>query len=452
MNVLVVGCGKIGTTLIAGLTAEGHNVVAIDHHAVPLTEITNIYDVVSICGNGADSDTLLEAGVRKADLFIAVTGSDDTNMLSCLLAKRLGAAHTIARIRNPEYNDKSLNFLKRELDLSMSINPELLAAQELYKILKLPSAVKVETFSRRNFEMIELLLKEDTPLDGVALSQLREKYQAKFLICVVQRGEDVYIPDGSFVLKAGDRIGLMAQTAEIHKLMREMHMFTKQARDVMILGGSRTAYYLAKQLLAGGSTVTIIERDEKLCQELCAAIPKAVIICADGAQPEVLLEEDLASRDAFVALTGMDEANALIALFASSKKVPKVIAKVNRDELSTLAERLGVDCIVSPRAIITDVVLRYARALQNSMGSKVETLYHLMDGSVEALEFIVNTEFSALGVPLKDMKIKPGILIGGIIRDRATIIPGGNDTIMSGDRVIVVATGRRLQDLEEILK
>ncbi len=452
MNILVVGCGKIGTTLIDSLTAEGHNVVAIDEQPEPLNEITNVYDVMSVCGNGADSDVLEEAGVSTADLFIAVTGSDNTNMLSCFLAKKMGAAHTIARIRNPEYNDKSLNFLKRELDLSMSINPELLAAQELYKILKLPSAVKVETFSRRAFEMIELHLKDDSPLCDLSLSELRERYKAKFLICVVQRGEEVYIPDGRFVLKAGDRIGLMAHTVEIQKLMREMRMLQKQARDVMILGGSRTAHYLAKLLLAGGSAVTIIERDRELCQELCTSLPKAVIICGDGAQPEVLLEEDLGSRDAFVSLTGMDEANALIALFASSRNVPKVIAKVNRDELSTLAERLGVDCIVSPKKIIADVVVRYARALQNSMGSKVETLYHLMDGNVEALEFIVSPEFAALGVPLKAMKIKPGILIGGIIRDRTAIIPGGDDMILAGDHVVVVAAGRRLQDLEDILK
>lgn len=452
MNILVVGCGKIGGTVVASLVAEGHNVVAIDQNPALLNELGNVYDIMSVCGNGADSDVLEEAGVAKADLFVAVTGSDNTNMLCCFLAKRMGAAHTIARIRNPEYNDNSLNFLKQELGLSMSINPELLAAQEIYKILKLPSAIKVETFSRRNFEMIELHLKADSPLDGLRLCELREKYKAKFLICVVQRGEDVYIPDGNFVLRAGDKIGLTAQLTEIHKLLREMGLLQKQARNVMILGGSRVAYYLAKQLLAGGSAVTLIERDQALCHELCATLPKAVVVHGDGAQQEILMEEDMPSRDAFVALTGMDEENILISIFASTQNVPKVIAKVNRDELSALAEKLGMDCIVSPKKVITDVLIRYARALQNSMGSNIETLYHLMDGKAEALEFNVSPDFAMLGVPLKELKLKPSTLIAGIIRNRTPLIPGGNDVILAGDRVIVVAADHRLQDLSDILK
>ncbi len=452
MNILVVGCGKIGEAIVSSLVTEGHSVVAIDQNPAPLAELTNVYDVMSVCGNGADSDVLEEAGVAKADLFVAVTDSDNTNMLSCFLAKRMGAAHTIARIRNPEYNDNSLNFLKQELGLSMAINPELLAAQEMYKILKLPSAIKVETFSRRNFEMIELHLKKDTPFDGLSLRDLREKYKAKFLICVVQRGDDVYIPDGNFVLRAGDKIGLTAQLTEIHKLLREMDLLQKQARNVMILGGSRVAYYLAKLLLSGGSAVTLIERDPALCQELCATLPKAVIVHGDGAQQEILMEEDLPSRDAFVALTGMDEENILISIFASTQNVPKVIAKVNRDELSLLAEKLGMDCIVSPKKVITDVLVRYARALQNSMGSNIETLYHLMDGKAEALEFNVSPDFAMLGVPLKELQLKPNTLIAGIIRNRTPIIPGGNDVIAAGDRVIVVAADRRLQDLSDILK
>ncbi len=452
MKIIVVGCGKIGVTVIESLIAEGHDLVAIDENAETLNELTNIYDLMSVCGNGADSDVLEEAGIRKTDLFIAATGSDNTNMLSCFLAKRMGAAQTIARIRNPEYNDTSLNFLKKELGLSMSINPELLAAQEMYKILKLPSAVKVESFSRRRFEMIELHLKENSPLHGVKLRELRERYKAKFLICVVQRGEEVYIPDGNFVLQAGDKIGLTAQLTEIHKLLREMGLLQKQARNVMILGGSRVSYYLSKLLIAGGSAVTVIERDSALCQELCASLPKATVVHGDGAQQEILLEEDLRSRDAFVALTGMDEENILISIFASSQNVPKVIAKVNRDELAQLAEKLGMDCIVSPKKVITDVVVRYARALQNSMGSKVETLYHLMDGNVEALEFIVSHEFPKQGVPLREMQLKPNILIAGIIRDRESIIPDGNDCIFPNDRVVVVAAERRLQDLADILK
>ena len=251
MNILVVGCGKIGTTIIESLSAEGHSVTAVDSIPAALTDITNVYDVMGVCGNGADCDVLEEADIANIDLFVAVTGSDDTNMLSCYLARKLGARHTIARIRNPEYNDRSLGFMKPHLNISMAINPELLAAKELLNSLKFPSAVKVDTFSHRAFEMIELRLKDDSVLDGLRLSELRVKYAAKFLVCVVQRGEDVYIPDGSFVLRSGDKIGLTAAPAELQKLLRELGVLQKKARSVMIMGGSRTAYYLARLLEAG---------------------------------------------------------------------------------------------------------------------------------------------------------------------------------------------------------
>lgn len=451
MNIVVVGCGKIGTTIVTSLVKEGHNVIAVDRDSAVLNRLTNVYDVMSICGNGADSDLLQEAGIKKADLFAAVTGSDDTNMLCCFMAKKMGVPYTIARVRNPEYNDNSLDFMKQQLGLSMAINPDLLAAKELYKLLKLPTAVKVETFSRGNFEMIELRVKEDSALAGMSLRQMRETYQAKFLVGVVQRDEDVYIPDGNFVLQSGDKIGLTANIHEMQKLLRQMGFATKQARDVILLGGSRTAYYLAKMLIAGGNSVKVIERDPDLCQELCELLPKAVIIHGDGAQQEVLLEESLPEHDAFVALTGMDEENILISIFASSLNVSKVIAKVNRDELAALAEKLGLDCIVSPQKIITDIVLRYARALQNSMGSNVETLYRLMDGKAEALEFNVSPDFPKLQIPLKELKLLPNLLIAGIIRNRKAIIATGDDTIQAGDRVIVLAANRQLQDLSDIL-
>ena len=367
-------------------------------------------------------------------------------------AKRLGAENTIARIRNPEYNDNSLGFMKQHLGLSMSINPELLAAKELLNILKFPSAVKVETFSHRNFEMIELRLKENSVLDGLALYELRNKFNATFLVCVVQRGNEVTIPDGRFVLKSGDKIGVTAAPAELQKLLREMGVLQKKARSVMILGGSRTSYYLANLLEVGGNSVTLIEKDPKMAQELSDLLPKTTVVLGDGTQQELLLEEDLMSQDALVSLTGVDEENILMSIFASSQNVPKVIAKINRDELAALAENLGLDSIVSPRKIISDVLVRYARALQNSMGCSVETLYQLMDGKAEALEFVVHGEPSIVGVPLKDLKTKKNTLIAGVIRDRKTIIPSGNDAILEGDHVIVVAANQRLRDLSDILQ
>lgn len=450
MNIVVVGCGKIGTTILSSLVSEGHDVVAIDTDPAVIEEITNIYDVIGVCGNGVDFDTLEDAGADKAELFISVAGSDEMNMLGCFMAKKMGAKHTIARIRDREYNERGLSFMRQQLDLSMSINPDLLAARELLNILKLPSAAKIETFSRGNFEIVELVLKNSV-LDGKKLSELRNQYKAKFLICAVQRGDRVVIPDGNFELKNGDRIGLTASPTEIQKLLRAIGVMQKQARSVMILGGSRTAYYLAKMLSNIGNSVKVIERDSARCTVLCDALPKADIIYGDGAQQELLLEEGLKSVDAFVSLTGMDEENILISIFAALQNVPKVISKINRDELASMAEKLGLDCLVSPKKIISDVIVRYARALQNSLGSNVETLYKLMDGQAEALEFNVKADPKLTGIPLKELQLKTNILIAGIIRERKTLIPAGEDVILPGDRVIVLAADRRLNDLSDIL-
>ena len=451
MRIIIVGCGKIGTTIIASLVNEGHDVVAVDDNPDIIADITNTYDAMGVCGNGTDCETLAEAEVEKAELFVSVTGSDELNMLSCFIARRMGAKHTIARIRNPEYNDSSLGFLCQQLDLSVSINPELLAAQELFNMLKFPSAVNVETFSGQSFEIVELRLKADSPLVGMKLLELRKRYQAKFLVCVVQRGEDVYIPDGNFELKSGDKIGLTASPLEIQKLLKMLGILQRQARNVMILGASRTAYYLARLLTGSGNSVKIIEKDRERCEEFCNSLPGAVVICGDGAEPELLLEEGLGSVDAFVALTGMDEENILLSFFANAQNVPKVIPKVNRNELSSMAEKLGLYSMVSPQKMVSDVLTRYARALQNSLGSNVETLYKIMDGKAEALEFNVQPDFRFLEVPLKEMKLKDNVLVAGIIRGRKTIIPAGNDVIRSGDRVIVLSTEHRLHDLSDII-
>ncbi len=451
MKVIVAGSGKIGTTLIGCLVSEGHDVVVIDRDPQVIEDVTNIYDVMGVCGNCADTDALEEAGAKNAELLISVAGSDELNMLSCFLAKKMGTKHTIARVRNPEYNDKSLGIMKQNLELSMIINPELLASRELFHNLKLPSAAKVETFSVRNFEMIEQVLREGSPLDGVSLSQLRSQFKAKFLVCAVKRDDEVFIPDGNFVLKSGDRIGLTASPSEIVKLLREMGIVPTKAKNVMILGGSRTAYYLAKILSMSGSKVTLIEKDREICETLSELIPKATIICGDGANQELLLEEGLNSVDAFVSLTGMDEENILLSSYASSQGVPKVIAKVNRDSLIPLAEHWGLDTIVSPKKLISDVILQYVRALQNSEGSSVETLYKLMDDKVEALEFNVKADLNFLNIPFKELTLKKNTLVAGIIRDRKIIIPSGDDYLAAGDKVIVLAANQRLNKLSDII-
>ncbi len=453
MNIIVAGCGKIGRAVTATLVAEGHDVTVLDNDPELISEITNIYDVIGVCGNSADCETLEEAAAQKADLFICATGSDEMNMLSCFLAKKMGAGHTVARIRNPEYNDRSLGFMRQQLDLSMSINPELLVAQELYNILKIPSAFKVEYFSRRNLEMIEVRLKSDSPLCGKPLFKLREKQNVEFLIGAVLRGGKVIIPDGSFELSAGDEISIAAAPADMQKLLKSLGILKKQARSVMILGGSKTAYYLAKMLSSSGNEVKIIEKSTERCEELSELLPKAVFINGDGSQQELLLEEGLRSLDAFVALTGMDEENILISIFASNQNVPKVISKVNRDEMVKMAEHLGLDCIVSTKAITSDIILRYTRALENSLDSSIETLYKIMDGKVEALEFKVNPDSKLINIPIKELKIKPGILIAGIIRaGKKTIIPKGDDIILPDDRVIILSAEYRITRLSDILR
>ncbi len=452
MRIIIAGCGKIGRTTLSSLVAEGHDIVALDIDQTVIDEISNVHDVIAVNGNCADCDVLKEAGIEHTDIFMASTASDELNMLACFLAKKMGAKHTIARIRTPEYNYRSLIFLRQQLDLSMAINPEMLAAQELYNILKFPSAVKIETFSRRDFEMIEIRLKPNSMLDGMSLFQMREKFKAKVLVCAVQRNDEVFIPDGSFVLKSGDKIGLTATPFEIQKLFKAIGYYQKKARDIIILGGSRVAYYLAKMLSTSGNSVKVIERDPEVCKRFTDDIEKITVVRNDGTKQEVLIEEGIREADAFVALTGMDEENILVSMTAASLEVPKVIVKINREELFPMAEKLGIDTIVSPHKIISDVLVRYARALNNSTGSNVETLYNLMDGKAEAIEFRVSSDFKMTGIPLKEMKLKKNILIAGIIRERKPLIPAGDDVILPEDRVIVLSTDHKFSDLADIFR
>lgn len=453
MKIIIVGGGKIGATLIESLEGEGHDITFVDCDQKVVDEMNNIYDVMCVCGNAVDNDTLDEAQVSSADLLIAVTNSDEINMLICFIAKKMGAAYTVARVRNPEFNDKRMEQVKQYLDISLTINPELLAASEIFNILKLPAAINIETFSRRNFSMIELSLKDGSHLDGMSLIDLRKKYDLNFLISVVKRGDEVYIPDGNFVLRCGDHICLTANFIEIQKLLKTLGLAKKQSKSVMILGATTTSYYLAKMLLRSGTDVTIIDKDINRCNQFAEELPGAVIINGDGAEQEVLMEEGITSVDAFTALTGIDEENILISFFAQSQNVPRVVAKVNRNELASMAEKLGLDSIVSPKKAAANVVTRYARALQNSLGSNVETMYKLMDGSVEALEFNVQSDFKAQHIPLKEMKLKKDVLIAGIIRKRKAFVPTGNDEIIAGDKVVIIAKSddQKMNDLSDIL-
>lgn len=451
MKIIIFGCGKIGTTIISSLTGEGHDIIAMDKDPAVVEEITNLYDVMGLCGNGVDSDAMQEAGVEDAELFVAVTGSDELNMLACFLARKMGAKHTIARIRTPEYNDQSLGFMKQHLDISMALNPDLLSAHEIFNILTFPSAVKVETFSGRNLEIIELIVKSDSPLAGMKLIDIRKKYTQNFLVCVVTRDDEVFIPDGNFEIRVGDRIGITASHSEIQKLLKNMQMPQKLPKTVMILGASRITYYLAKMLDSAGAKVKIVDINKEICEEFSNRVSSSTLIVGDGMKAEVLLEEGLKDADAYITLTGSDEVNVLSAFLASGHKVPTVIAKVNRPELAQMAEKLGLECVISPQKSASNVLSSYARALHNSIGSNVETLYKLSDGKAEVLEFRVHNDFKYVEIPLREMTLKSNVLVAGIIRGKKPIIPSGNDVIEPGDKVIVIAAGHVLCDLSDII-
>ncbi len=452
MDIVVVGCGKIGATIIESLVNEGHNVTAVDSNDTIVRDMVELYDCMGLAGSGTDYATLKESHADKCELFIAVTGSDEFNMLSCFMAKRMGAKHTIARIRNPEYNERNFNFIRQELGLSMAINPELLAAKEIFSILQLPVAAKVERFSRRNLEMIEMRVKSSSAIDGMSLIDMRKKYSAKFLICAVSRDDEVVIPDGNFILKAGDMISITAEPYEISKLLRMLGLDVKQASNTMILGAGKIAYYLSKMLTSTGTAVKIIDPDESRCSNISEALPEAVIIRGDFTSQDVLIEEGLRSMDATVAVTGIDEVNILMSLFAASQKVGKVISKINRNEFADLSDKIGIETTISPRQLTADILVRYARGLENSLGSKMETLYKVMDGKAEALEFIISHDSEIIGKPLKQISLKKNILIAGIIRGKKSIIPSGDDVINADDVVIVLAAGHRINDITDIIK
>ncbi|MBQ7004953.1 MAG: Trk system potassium transporter TrkA [Clostridia bacterium] len=454
MNIIVVGCGKIGFSIVSDLINEGHDITVIDTDNSTVEEITNMYDCIGVCGNGVDCTVLENAGISQAELVVAVTASDELNMLCCFLSKEMGAKHTIARIRNPEYNGESLDFMRHKLQLSMAINPELLMAQELYNILKIPSAFQVDYFARRNLEMIEVRLKPESNLCGKKIFKIREKQKIEFIIAAVMRQGEVIIPDGSFELQAGDVISIAASPGDIQKLLKDLGLMKKQARNIMIVGGSKTAYYLAKMLLSSGNDVRIVEKNLERCRTLSELLPSdAIIIHGDGSNQELLLEEGMRSLDAFLSLTNLDEQNILTSLFVSRHDVPTVISKVNKSELYTMAESLGLDYLFSTKAITSEIVLRYTRALNNSRGSSIETLYKIMDGKAEALEFKVKENSPIISTPIKNLQIKPGVLIVGIIREgKKALIPTGDDTIQVDDRVIVLSASQKLNSLSDIIR
>lgn len=453
MKVIVVGCGKIGRAILESMEEERHDIVAIDNDPQVIEQITNTFDVMAVCGSATSTEMLIQAGVSKTDLFIAVTESDEVNMLSCFLAKRFGAKYTVARIRETEYNDDSLQILKKELDLSMSLNPEYLTAQALYDVLKMPSAVNVDNFAGKMVQLLEIVVSKDSPIVNKTLQDIRKKSAAPFVACAVQRGEQVHIPTGAFELKADDKVAFMVKRNDSNKFFKSAGLAQKQGRDVMIMGGGTVACYLAKLLASNGFNAKIIEKNPEKCAVIAEKLPaSATVICGDATNQDLLWEEGVKYVSAFVALTGSDEENILMSFYCNNERIPKVITKVSHTSMIALAEKLGLYTTVCPQKYVADTLTRYARALNNSLASKVETMYSIMDGKAEALEFSVLSDSKIIGVPLKDLNLKPNFIIAGIIRGKETIIPQGSDSINIGDSVIVVAMGSHLYDLTDIVR
>lgn len=450
MRIVIIGDGKVGYTLTEQLSKEGHDVVVIDQNPGALSQAVNVLDVIGVQGNGASIDVLREAGAERADLVIAATSSDEVNLLACIIAKKIGALRTIARVRNPDYT-RQLRIMKEEFGMSMVINPEQAAAFEISRVLRFPSASKVDSFAKGRVELVEVRITEHSPLDGLHISALYRKYKVKVLVVAVQRGNEVYIPDGSFVLHAGDRIHITGSLADTAAFFRAIGFGGHKVRSVLIVGGGRISFYLAKILLELGMHVKIIEINRATCDKLCELLPGAEIICGDGSSEELLLEEGIDHTDAFIALTNMDEENIILSMYAATRTQGKVVAKVNRISFMEIIANSGIETVVSPKYLTANQIIRYVRALGNSMGSQVETLHRIVNNRVEALEFKVGEGSRVIGKTLGEMQTKPNLLIACIVRRGKTIIPRGRDTIEKGDSVVVVSASRQVHDLDDIL-
>ncbi len=452
MRIVIVGAGKVGLELTRQLSA-GNRVTIIDEDQQLIDNVINIYDVMAVCGNGASYEVQREAEGERADLLIATTSSDEINILACLVAKKLGVQHTIARVRNPEY-EKQLRFMRGELGLSMAINPEKAAAREIARVLRFPAAMKVETFSKGRLELVEYRVTPGSALDGARLSDLYRDLRVRVLICAVVRGEEIAIPSGDFVLHAGDKVYLTSSSHQLAQFFRQLGVFRGRASSVMIVGASKICFYLASELLDMGMSVKIVDRSEARCLQMAERLPKALVIVGDGADSELLHEEGIEQTDAFVAITGIDEANILMAMCAARQSQGcKVVAKINRKSLVDLVSGGSmIDSVVSAGSVTTELIVQYVRAMESAAGAQIKTLHRLVDGAVEALEFSVPEDMPFTGVPLKDLRLKSGILLAGIVRQNGKIvIPSGGDCLEPHDDAIVVSTST-LQDLRDIFQ
>jgi len=451
MKIIIVGCGKVGRTLAEQLSRENNDVTVLDMHSQVVEEVASQFDVMGIVGNGASHLVQQEAGVEEADLLIAVTNSDELNLLCCLIAKKAGNCQTIARVRNPEYS-KEIDFIKEELGLAMVINPELAAANEIARVLRFPSAIQIDTFAKGRIELLKFKVLENSVLNDMPVMDISIKLHCDVLVCAVERGNEVFIPRGDFILKEKDVVSIVAAPKKASDFFKKIGIDTHQVRSAIIAGGGEITLYLAKLLLQMNTDVKIIETRRDKCDKLCEILPEALIINGDATDKDVLLESGLEYTGAFVALTNFDEENIMLSLYAKQKFNKKCITKINRISFDEVVNTLDLDTIINPKNITAEYIIQFVRAMKNSIGSKVETVYRIIEDKAEALEFNIKEGASIINRPLEQLPLKHNILIASIIRGGKIITPRGKDMMMVGDSVIVVTTDTGLDNIEEILE
>ena len=451
MKIVIIGSGTVGGAICAQLAGEHHDITVVDTDQASIAQLADAQDVYGVVGNGADISVLQKAGADKADLLIAVTPGDELNLLCCAAARKLGAKHSVARVRNPEYTEL-MRLLKSEMNLSRAINPELSAAKEIYRSLRFPAAAKVETFYHGRVELAEFTLPEDSAICGKSLIELRNDLSMRFLICAVERGDEVFVPSGHFVLQAGDVLCVTAPEEEITHFFKEVGAFQTPVRNILVAGGGRISYYLLELLRKTRIRATVIEEDPALCRELAEQC-SCTVINSDAAEQEVLLEQGLAETDAYLALSSQDEENVITSMYAKNLGVEKVITLIRKRDHTEIYKTAGLQTIVSPKNSTAAYLLRYVRALANVRGSEIESLYKIMGGKVEAIEFLVKEELPGLtGIMLKDLQLCKDVLIACIVHKEQIIIPSGADVIENGDTVIVIAKGGQLKGIKDIVK
>lgn len=451
LKIIIVGCGKVGANLVDQLSKEGHDITVIDKKAEKIQDITNTYDVMGLVGNGASYSTQMEAGIEETDLIIAVTDSDELNLLCCTVAKRVGKCAAIARVRTPDYSEET-GYLREQLGLALIINPELEAAREVARILYLPTALEVNSFAHGQAELVKFKVPEGNLLNGLSLAYLGKNITNDILICAVERNGEVYMPNGDFVLQSGDVVSFVSERHIARDFLKQIGLATRQVKDTMIIGASKAAYYLAKELLNMGISVKIIEKEKENCESLSVKLPKAMIINGDGTDPDILKEEGIETVQSFIPLTGIDEENIMLTLYAKQVSKAKVVTKINRVNYKQVINNLDLGSLVYPKYITSEAIIAYVRAKKNSMGSNIETLYHMFDSRVEAIEFIVEENSKVSGVPIKDLKLKKDVLISFINHNGRIIIPTGNDEIEDGDTVMIVTKNTGFTDIDDIVR